>query len=783
MFIESVAHMRVKQVLGVLFLLCGFQSTRTYGQVVATWTDSSGNWSYSANWSTLSVPKDGGGTFYNAVINGTGSDTITFDASGTVVNSLTIGTGETFQDNGLAPSLTIGDPAFPAAGSLTNGGTINWGNGSALTLGITAGNGSITNSGAINLTNSTLAINDGGNGNTAVLSGGGTVNLNGGTITGSSGTETLTNNDNTIQGSGTIRNLTLVNNGTINANAVGALTITPNSGGFTNNGTVNATGLGGLVINAGGGQVTNNGTMDINNSNLTVNGAFAFAQHYGTLTLQNGSIGTITGRLSVNQYDTTVTVNGSTLTVGGDYNNSVGITSVSNGGNLKVLGNFTNNSDSYPGPGFSLFGGSSAVIAGNFVNGNTSTFTVDDSALAVRGNFTTGGTVMNTSIENGATVAVQGNLYSGQESQLYVSGGSSVTVSGNAYNYNVSYLTLSSSTMAVQGNFLNEGFGGKVWLYNGSVLTVNGTFTNGDGSENPEFYLLSLSGPGNTASLHAVENNGIIGVDAGSSLTVTGGGFTNNGGGTLSLGGSLNAIGGFTNSGGSVITNPGSTLITSTYSQSAGLTDISGTLVANSYTQGGGNTTVETGGVLSSTTFTATGGTVTVNGILDPVAVEIGSGAALQGTGTIIGNVAMGGTLTPGAPGTPGTLTIFGNYEQTGAGILEEFMSPLSQSFLNVEGNVALDSGSLLDITLLNGYDPLGQTFSIMDYNSLVGQFSNGSSFWEDGYVWDITYGQHGIDVTAVSTPEPSSLLLLLIGLAALTLYAHRKMDKSRRFA
>jgi len=313
-----------------------------------------------------------------------------------------------------------------------------------------------------------------------------------------------------------------------------------------------------------------------------------------------------------------------------------------------------------------------------------------------------------------------------------------------------------------------------VWLYNGSALNVNGTFTNGDIPGDADFSL-SLSGPGNTAILHAVQNNGIIGIDAGSSLTVTSGGFTNNSGASLTLGGSLNAIGGFSNNGGTVITNPASTLTTSTYSQSAGLTDVSGMLIANSYTQNGGNTTIETGGKLSATTFTATGGTVTVNGILDPTAVEIGSGAGLQGNGIIFGNVAMAGTLTPGAPGTPGTLTINGNYEQLSGGILQEFMGPLSQSFLKVNGDVALDSGSFLDIILLNGYDPLGQTFGIIGYNSLVGEFSNGSSFWQDGYQWDLSYGQNGVEVTAVSTPEPGSLLLLGLGSLALGTLTKRK--------
>jgi hypothetical protein len=199
--------------------------------------------------------------------------------------------------------------------------------------------------------------------------------------------------------------------------------------------------------------------------------------------------------------------------------------------------------------------------------------------------------------------------------------------------------------------------------------------------------------------------------------------------------------------------------------------------------QGGGTTTIENGGLLTAKTFTATGGTVTVNGILDPTAVEIDSGATLQGTGAIIGNVAMGGTIMPGAPGTPGTLTVFGNYEQIGNGTFDELIGANSASFLNVNGDAALDFDSLLNITLLNGYDPLGQTFGIMGYRSLVGQFSNGSSFLDDGFVWDISYGKNEIYVTAVGTPEPSSLLLLFLGLFALAFCAHSKVEKARRLA
>jgi PEP-CTERM motif len=244
--------------------------------------------------------------------------------------------------------------------------------------------------------------------------------------------------------------------------------------------------------------------------------------------------------------------------------------------------------------------------------------------------------------------------------------------------------------------------------------------------------------------------------------------------------GVADVTGGFTNSGALVLVNPGGTITAGSYSQSSqSLTDVLGTISTASYKQSGGDTIIEGGGTISATTFKATGGTVTVNGTLDPTAVEIGSGATLQGTGKIVGNVSMGGTMIPGGLGAPGTITIFGNYEQTGNGVLREFISSSSSGLLNVNGDVALDSDSILSIALLNGFNPIGDTFTIMDYASLVGQFSNGTSFWGDGFLWDVNYGANQIKISAVRSPEPSSLLLLCVGFAALALCAQRKMAKT----
>jgi fibronectin-binding autotransporter adhesin len=957
--------MPVRRVAGLLILLCAFQSSRTFGQVVATWTSSSGAYGNSANWSTSTVPNNAVGTYYNAVINGTGADTVTFDASGTIVNSLTIGSGETFKDNGLAPTLAIGDPTFPVAGTLTNAGTVNWGNGSNLILDVTAGNGTIANSGIINLAGSTLTINSGGNRNSATLSGGGTVNLFGGTITGSSGSEVLINNDNTIQGSGMIGNLLLENSGTINANGSTPLTIAGSLGNLqpsqiSSGGIVSVTGAGGLIVSGG---VGNQGLITVNNSNFVTSGYGTGAASGGTLELQNGSTSTITGNVTGNDSAGQIIISSSSMNVAGDF----GMYSTTvNQGTLRVQGNV-----SQPDSGqLTLQQGSSAIVTGSFGGGQAMQTIVNGSSLAIGGYYAGGKFGNITSLSNDAVLSVGGSVYAQPGDSFSVNSGSLASVGGDFLNSDGS-VSISNSTLRVAGTLENgrsvvvgpggilnagnysqqtntyavtdvsgtlvansyqqgagtttvengglikagsfqvtggtvnvSGLGGLIVtggifnaglininnsnlvaggyttalvggpgtleLQNGSTGTVTGGVTGNDSSgqiiisnsslnvvgtfgmesttvnqgtlriqgdvQQPDGGLLNLQA-GSSAFVtgsfggfgqHTLIDNsslivqgsfggdrfttidlsnaavlsvgGSIGITAASfnmtngSLAVTDGDFLNYTS-SVSIDGSTLRVGGtFTNNGpGTVTVGTTGLLSTTNYSQlgpnspqlyGVALTDVSGTLVAtNSYQQSGGATIIEAGGLIKTGSFLATDGTVTVNGILDPTAVEIDSGATLLGTGTILGNVAMGGTIMPGAPGTSGMLTIIGNYEQIGDGIFDEQIGAPSAGFLNITGDAALDFNSYLDIILLNGYDPLGQTFNIMDYGSLVGQFSNGSSFWQDGFLWDISYGQHEIDVTAVSAPEPSSLLLLSLGLAALAFCAHKKMLTARHLA
>ena len=107
------------------------------------------------------------------------------------------------------------------------------------------------------------------------LEGGGQLILsdsNANVIVGTDRDVTLTNVDNTISGAGQLGEgqMTLVNEGTIDATGTNALVIDTGSNVITNAGTMEATGAGGLIINSA---VDNSGSLWANGGNLTINGA------------------------------------------------------------------------------------------------------------------------------------------------------------------------------------------------------------------------------------------------------------------------------------------------------------------------------------------------------------------------------------------------------------------------------------------------------------------------------------------------------------------------------
>ena len=97
-----------------------------------------------------------------------------------------------------------------------------------------------------------------------------TLSNNAGNVIGSNGAPaTLTNVKNTIAGAGTIADgdLTMVNQGVINANQIRALVINTGSNTITNSGTLKATSNGGLDIES---NVSNSKTIEVVGTNAKV---------------------------------------------------------------------------------------------------------------------------------------------------------------------------------------------------------------------------------------------------------------------------------------------------------------------------------------------------------------------------------------------------------------------------------------------------------------------------------------------------------------------------------
>ena len=304
----------------------------------------------------------------------------------------------------------------------------------------------------------------------------------------------------------------------------------------------------------------------------------------------------------------------------------------------------------------------------------------------------------------------------------------------------------------------------------GATLDNAGTLTLGGAAVNipvfpPAGFILGLG---------TFTNNGTITNDAGSQLNnvetlVNNGNLTNGVGGTLTNKGSL-------------IVSAGATLINSGSMTNAGNEFCNISCL-----------TIQARGTLSNTagsSYVQTSGRTIVDGTLNSVpAIQIQAGS-LVGTGTINGNVAMTGrivngierpTIQPGEQGTPGTLTINGNFNTSVTSSFDELIggNGLGNGRVIVNGTATLGADSLLNIVLLNGFTPLaGETFTLMDFLGGSGTFANAptTGFQMDGINWTISYNANDIILDAGSpVPEPSSVIVMGPSLAALFGYLWRK--------
>jgi hypothetical protein len=144
-------------------------------------------------------------------------------------------------------------------------------------------------------------------------------------------------------------------------------------------------------------------------------------------------------------------------------------------------------------------------------------------------------------------------------------------------------------------------------------------------------------------------------------------------------------------------------------------------------------------------------GALTVNSSLTSRLVTVQTGALLQGTGSIFGNVVNAGTLSPGD--APGTITIIGNFTQGPTGTFNvQIFSPQNYSQLIVTGHASL--AGTLHLTLASGFHLVaGEQFIILRAGQgISGTFSTISS----SSPVNVTYSNGVVDVIGLSTSKPA---------------------------
>jgi hypothetical protein len=284
---------------------------------------------------------------------------------------------------------------------------------------------------------------------------------------------------------------------------------------------------------------------------------------------------------------------------------------------------------------------------------------------------------------------------------------------------------LESTTPGSSGTFINAGTFNSVG--GGSIIAVslNNTGTVNVNSE------LELEGGGTSTGTFAFNfGNTVLGFYSGfynlnsSTTSVGGAGVVDIAyGGTVWFGGSYNITGltSIREQGTVYFLNGGSTGSFMNY------VDANSTGVGTVYFASGTTFTVNTGNYTQS----GAGASTYLNGATLAVSsgneVDIEASTNLYGPGTIIGNLANAGSVYVGGGTAPGTLTVNGNYTQTGLGFM----------YVQIDGSgagqydqlVLTGTASLtgtLQITLGGGYSspPSGTPFTIMTYASDVGDFS-----------------------------------------------------------
>jgi len=640
--------------------------------------------------SGLSVGSDNTSTSFIGVLSGQGGltkqGTGTFTLSG--VNSYAGVTNVTAGTLALASGGALAGQVQNAA-AFTNAGTIAGlvtNSGTLVSTGILSGGlvnntgstasiagtltGAVTNSGALTLTGMTtgmgaVTVNSGGmlnlagfNTSVGSFAGAGSVQLGTATLTTGSDNASTTFSG-VISGNGA---LTLTGSGTLTLSAANSFTglTTVNQGSSL---AIGATGsLAGAVTNLGA--LTNAGSIQ-----GLVNNAGVF-QSSGAL---NGGLANVT-QASVRGTLNGPVTNAGLITLTGATSGTAAVSQIAIG-NINLAG-FNATIGSLAGTGAVLLGSGTLTLGGANTSADFGGAISGSGSLVKTGLATQ--TLSRANGYTGLTTVNQGTIL------VSASGSLAGTVQNNAAFSNagtVSGLVTNAGTLSTSGR-----------LDGGLVNATGATASIGN----------SVSG--------AISNSGTITLTSDVNGSPT---FTQNMGGTLNLAGFTATLGSIAGQG--AIQLGSGTLAAGANNSSTSFDGvISG---SGTFTKGGIGTLTLGGSNAADSNFTGTAnvnaGSLVLNGRLgdavgNTATLNIANGATLSGSGTFLGNVALGagGIFAPG--NSPGTLNVSGNLLLDAASVLNFELAQAGvvgggiNDLITVGGNLTLDG--TLNVTSLPGF-------------------------------------------------------------------------------